>query len=114
MRVSISSFKKVFRESLNFKNMAVTLAMKHQETLYAMVLVTYFPSDAQKVLPQNITNPGFVLVASSVCIYRIKYNIDIMLCFGSCSGFPEFGQITQIVALNPVILFIIQNDSMVP
>lgn len=30
----------------------------------------------------------------------------MMLCIGSCSGLPEFGQITQIVAANPDILFV--------
>lgn len=47
-----------------------------------------------------------MLVASSACIDGIKYNIDMMLCIVSCSGLPEFGQIIQIVAANPDILFI--------
>lgn len=117
-------FKKVVRESQNFKNVAMTLATKHQKALsyfldcssffrpaagmtkVAMVSVTSFPSDVQRVLPQNVTAPGSVLVASSVCIDGIKYNTDMMLCIGSCSGLPEFGQITQIVAANPDILFV--------
>lgn len=39
----------------------------------------------------------------------------MILCIGSCSGLPEFGQITQIVAANPDILFVFKkNDGMVP
>lgn len=116
-------FKKVVRESQNFKIVALTLATKHQKALsyyldctlffrpaidmtkVAMVSVSSFPSDVQSVLPQN-TAPGTMLVASSVCIDGIKYNKDMILCIGSCSGLPEFGQITQIVAANPDILFV--------
>lgn len=117
-------FKKVVRESQNFKNVALALASKHQKALsyhldcssffrpavdmakVSMVLVTSFPNDVQRVLPENITTAESVLVASSVCIDGIKYNIDMMLCIGSCSGLPEFGQISQIVAANTDILFV--------
>lgn len=76
-------FKKVVRESQNLKNVAMTLATKHQKALsyyldcssffrpavdmtkVVMVLVTSLPSDVQRVLPQKITTPGSVHVASS-------------------------------------------------
>lgn len=117
-------FKRVVRETLNFKNVALTLATKHQKALsyhldchsflgspvdmakVTMVSVKSFPSDVQKELFQKASTSGSVLVASSFCNDGIKYNIDMMLCVGSCSGLPEFAQITQIVAAPPDILFV--------
>ncbi len=41
-----------------------------------VAMVTSFPIDVQRVLPQHITKPGSVLVASSACIEGIKYSTD--------------------------------------
>lgn len=117
-------FKKAIHNTQNFKNEAMTLATKHQKVLsfhldsssffrpavemakVAMVLITSFPIDVQRALPQNLTDSGSVLLASSVCIEGIRYNTDMILCTGACSGLPEFGQITQIIAANPEIMFV--------
>lgn len=117
-------FKRAIREAQNFKNVALTLAMKHQKaisyyldcnsffrptvelTKVSKVLVSSYSIDVQRALPQSISAPGSVLVASSVCIDGIKYNVDMILCIGSCSGLPAFGQITHIIASNTEIMFV--------
>ncbi|KAL3986654.1 KRAB domain-containing zinc finger protein [Sarotherodon galilaeus] len=83
-------FKEVVRHAHNFKNIALTLAMRHQKMMS-------FHLNAQ----QNT-----VLVASSACVHGIKYSADMVISVGSCSGLPDFRQITKIVVINTEILFV--------
>lgn len=117
-------FKKVIRDAQNFKNVAMTLAVKHQKALchqldcshffklgvemtnVTSVLVATFPENIQVALSQKIPQTKAVLVASSVCINGIDYKSDMILSAGSCSGLPDFKQITHIVAVNTEVLFV--------
>lgn len=117
-------FEKAIRNVQNFKNIAMTLATKHQKavsyhldcssffrpsvemTKVTPVLLASFPLNVQRVIVQNITKPESVLNASSVCVDGIKYHPGMILSTGSCSGLPEFAQIQKIVAVNTEIMFV--------
>ena len=119
-------FKKVVQDAQNFKNVPMTLAVRHQKavsyqldcssfykpefemTKVTSLLVTSFPESIQNALRKKVPNTSAVLTASSICIDGIEYNVDSVLSAGSCSGLPEFKQITQIIAVNTNVLFICQ------
>lgn len=117
-------FKKAIRNAQHFKNVAMTLATKHQRsvsyhldcssyfrpsvemTKVSPVLLASFPLNVQREIAENITKPGPVLDASSICVDGIKYHPGMILSAGSCSGLPEFAQIEKIVTANTEILFV--------
>lgn len=117
-------FKKVIRDAQNYRNVALTLAVKHQKAVsyhldsasffkpsvemekVTTVSVSSFPENIQRVFSQKIHKPAAVLVASSVCLDGVTYKADMVVSAGSCSGLPEFRQITQIVAVHTEIMFV--------
>ncbi len=122
-------FKKVIRESQNFKNVALTLAVQHQRMMayyldsssffrpsiemdkVKTALVTSFPDHIQQVIRQITPQLKTVLIASSVTVDGIEYRADMVISAGSCSGLPEFKMISQIVAVNSEILFVCKQMS---
>lgn len=110
-------FKRAICNAQNFKNVAMTLATKHQKavsyhldcssffrssvemTKVTPVLLASFPLNVQTVLAQNITTPGSVLDVSSVCVDGIKCHPGMILSAGSCSGLPEFAKLKRLLQL---------------
>lgn len=70
------------------------------------VMVDSFPENVQKYLFHRNAQQNTVLVASSACVHGIKYSADMVVSVGSCSGLPDFRQITKIVVINTEILFV--------
>ncbi len=117
-------FKRVIRTAQNFKNVAMTLATKHQKAVsyhldcssffrpsvemskVTPVLLATFPHSVQTAIAQNFTTPESVLEVASVSVDGIKYHPGMILSSGSCSGLPAFVQIHKIVAVNVEILFV--------
>lgn len=117
-------FKKVVRHAHNFKNLTLTLAIKHQKMIafhlattsffkpcmeinkVKSVMVASFPESVQNSIYLRNAQQNTVLVASSVCIDGIKYSADMLISVGSCSGLPDFRQITKIVVINTKIIFV--------
>lgn len=117
-------FKQVIRDTRNFKNVALTLAVKHQKTmgLYLdssaffkpavqidrvhSVLLKTFPNNVQSLLQLRNGNQNTVLVASSACVHGVQYNANMIISVGKFAGLPEFRQITHIVVINTEILFV--------
>ena len=117
-------FKRAICTAQNFKNVAMTLATKHQRAIschldcssffrpsvemsqVTPVLLCTFPPNVQTAIAHNIRTPGSVLNASSVCVDGIKYHPNMILSAGSCSGLPEFAQIEKIIAADAAILFV--------
>ena len=117
-------FKKAIRDAQNFKNVAMTLATKHQKALsYHLdcssffrpsvevtkavpALLTSFPLNIQREITENFPKAGSVLVASSVCLDGVKYNPGMILSTGSSSCLPGFAQIEKILAANSEIQFV--------
>lgn len=122
-------FKKLIRESQNFRNVALTLAVKHQRMMayhldsssffrpsvemekVKTALVTSFLGHVQQQFHQIAPQLNTVLVASSVMVEGIKYSSDLVIFAGSCSCLPDFKQISQIVAVNSEILFVCKKNS---
>lgn len=69
-------------------------------------MVDSFPENVQKYLFHRNAQQNTVLVASSACVHGIKYSADMVVSVGSCSGLPDFRQITKIVVINTEILFV--------
>lgn len=111
-------FKRVIRDVHNFKNVALTLAVKHQKMMayyldtssffkpsiemdkVTTASITFYPENVQQVFCQGVPQLTSVLVASSVYVDGIRYCADMIVSVGSCAGLPSFRQIKQIVALN--------------
>lgn len=124
LKGSTSFFKKVVHDTQNFKNVSLTLAVRHQKMMafyldsstffkpplqidkVRSVMVTSFPKYVQSFLHQRNAKQSTVLVASSASIHGVKYSADMILSVGSCSGLPEFRQITHIVVINTEIVFV--------
>lgn len=117
-------FKRVIRNAHNFKNVALTLAVKHQKMMayyldtssffkpsiemdkVTTASITSYPENVQQVFCQRVPQLTSALVASSVYVDGIRYCADMIVSVGSCAGLPSFRQIKQIVALNTEILFV--------
>lgn len=114
-------FKKVVRHIHNFKNIPLTLALRHQHMIAFHLAATSFFKPSVEInrvksvmvdsFPENVKNflclrnnyQNTVLAAASVCIDGIKYSADMVISVGSCSGLPDFRQIAKIVVINTEI-----------
>lgn len=117
-------FKQVIRNAQNFRNVVLTLAVKHPKMMayyldtssffkpsaemdkVTTALITSYPENVQQVFRQRVPQLATVLVASSVFVDGIRYCTDMIPSVGSCSGLPTFMQIKQIVAINTDVLFV--------
>lgn len=117
-------FKNVAHDTRNFKNVAHTLAVRHQKMMafhldssiffkppleidkVKSVMVASFPDNVQSLLHQQKAKQSTVPVASTVNVHGVKYTTDMIISVGSCSGLPEFRKITHIVVINTEILFV--------
>lgn len=75
------------------------------------VMVTSFSENVQRLLHQRNAKQSTVLVASSASVHGVKYSADIIISVGSCSGLPEFRQLTHIVFINTEILLVCMLSS---
>lgn len=118
-------FKDVLRHTRNFKNISLTLSVRHQKMIafhldsnsffkpsveinkVQSVMVASFPENVQNFFyHRNGQQSQTVLAAPSVFIDGIKYTADMVISVGSCSGLPDFRQISKIVVINNEIVFI--------
>lgn len=120
-------FKQVIRDTKNFKNVTQTLAVRHQRLMVYYVdspsffkpsiqtekvrgtLTSTFPDNVQEFLRQRYAVQNTVLSASSVSIDGIKYNPDMIVSVGTCSGLPDFRQIFKILVINNDVLFLCKD-----
>ncbi|KAL0148361.1 hypothetical protein M9458_056341 [Cirrhinus mrigala] len=101
-------FKTIVRRTQNFKNVCLTLAVRHQKMMgfhfsspsffkppveiqkLKAAMVSSFPDKVQQCLFQMNGQQNTVLVASSVCVDGIKYAPDMIVSVGSCADLPDF------------------------
>ncbi|XP_042630364.1 uncharacterized protein LOC109063425 isoform X1 [Cyprinus carpio] len=120
-------FKQVIRDTKNFKNVTQTLPVRHQRLMAYYVdspsffkpsiqtekvrgtLTSTFPDNVQEFLRQRYAVQNTVLSASSVSIDGIKYNPDMIVSVGTCSGLPDFRQIFKILVINNDVLFLCKD-----
>lgn len=92
-------FKRVIRDVHNFKNVALTLAVKHQKMMayyldtssffkpsiemdkVTTASITFYPENVQQVFCQGVPQLTSVLVASSVYVDGIRYCSDMVVCW---------------------------------
>lgn len=117
-------FKQVVHDVRNFKNVPLTLAVRHQKAMglyldssmffkpaveiqkVQSVMVESFPDNVQSLLQQRNGQQSTVLAASSASVHGVKYSADMIVSVGKFAGLPEFRQITRIVVINTEILFV--------
>lgn len=122
-------FKETIKNARNFRNVALTMAEKHQKMIafhlgvnsffrpsveldkVTTQPITSYPKNVQQIFSQKIPGLAKVLDVSSVSVDGITYSPDMIISVGSCSGVPEFKQIKQIVTINTEILFVCQKKT---
>ncbi len=72
-------------------------------------MTSTFPDNVQEFLRQKYAVQNTVLSASSVSIDGIKYNPDMIVSVGTCSGLPDFRQIFKILVTNNDVLFLYKD-----
>ena len=77
------------------------------------VMVASFPDNVKNCLHLRNNYKNTVPVASSVCIYGLKYSANMVISVGSCSGLPDFRQIAKIVVINRHNICLQTHDIMV-
>lgn len=121
-----SFFKKVVRDSGNFKNVLHTLATRHQLMLaYHLEMPSVFKPSIKtgqvSVVPVDILdNPVRVAILNkfnslfSVSLTSVahvngtKYSNGMLLSFGHTSGLPDFGRLLEICLVDSRIFFILE------
>lgn len=117
-------FKEAIHRSKNVKNVTMSLATKHQNTVslhldsssyfrpsieltkVTPLVLAALPVNVQRVITENITRPDSIFDASSVCVDGIQDHPGMVLSTSSCSGLPEFVRIYKVVAGNQQIWFV--------
>lgn len=121
---------KFFKNIVHFKNVCLTLAVRHQRMMgfhlaspsffkppveiqkLKAVVVSSFPDNVQQGLFQKNGQQNTVLVASSVCVDGIKYAPDMIVSAGPCAGLPDFRQVIKGVVISTHVC-LQTNDIMV-
>lgn len=104
-------FKRVICNAHNFKNVALTLAVKHQKMMayyldtrkffrssvemdkVTTASIRSYPEDVQQVFCLKVPQLTSVLVASSLSVDGDAYRSGMIVSVGSCAGLPSFRQI---------------------
>lgn len=116
--------KRTAREAHNFKNVAWTVAERHQKTMayyldsasffrpalelgkVTSTLISSFPDSVQQQLFAKYPHGDTILTAKAVTIDGIDYTTNMVVSVGSCAGLPEFQQIHKILILNASVVFV--------
>lgn len=114
-------FKQGIHNAHNFKNVALTLAVKHQTMMaYYLDTSSFFKPTVEmdkgyysishmrmsNMFSARVPQLATVLVASSVFVDGSRFCPDMILSVGSFSGLPKFEQIKQDLPINTEILFV--------
>lgn len=122
-----SFFKRVVRHTRSFRNILLSLAMKHQlllaynqhdsravrpllqATTLSTMDVSVLREDIQEALQAKFPGETCVQIAKSVCYRGTKYTSGMILAYGSTGGLPDFGELIQIVVLKGNVGFIVKG-----
>lgn len=100
-------FKRVVRHTHCFRNILLSLSMKHQfmvaynqhdssvvtplqATTLSTVTVSVLRQDIQEALEAKFPGETFVQIANSVCYRGTKYTNGMILANGATGGLPDF------------------------
>ena len=121
-----SFFKQVARHTNNFRNIALTLASKHQQLIsYHLHSSSLSASNVEvtnvSIVPVDVLNEEVVLalrlkypdisqvnLKKNVTTKGINYRNGMFLACGSTAGMPEFAEIIQICIVRDELSFIVR------
>ena len=121
-----SFFKQVARQTNCFKNIALTLAAKHQQIIayhlhspslkkstLVVSKVSTLPVDVLNKevgasLKQKYPNISEVHLAKNVTSRGINYRVGMLIAHGSAGGLPEFAEIIQMCIVNNSLSFVVR------
>lgn len=122
-----SFFKCVVRHTQTFRNILLSLSVKHQlmiaynhhdssvvkpilhSTNLATVDVTVLRENIQKALQAKFPDERRIQIANTVCYSGTKYVIGMVLANGSAGGLTDFGELIQIVVVKGTLVFILKS-----
>ena len=124
-----SFFKQVARYTNCFKNILLSLAMKHQHMMahyfqspsllkseLVVTNVSTVPLDVVKdnfkqAVKQKYPNLTVVHLAKTASYYGTKYSVGMILAVGSTGGLPDFAEIVQLLILHGEVDFLVKKLS---
>lgn len=116
-----SFFERVVRHTQTFRNILLSLSMKHQlmiaykhhdssvvkpilhSTNLTTVDVTVLRENIQKALQAKFPDERRIQIANTVCNSGTKYVIGMVLANGSTGGLTDFGELIQIVVVRALL-----------
>lgn len=119
-----SFFKQVARYTNCFKNILLSLAVKHQYMMayhlgtsgtiksalfvcnVSTVPVEVLNDDWQRAIKQKYPNLEYVQLTKTASYYGTEYSKGMILGHGSTAGLPDFIQVSQIIILQGKLIFI--------
>lgn len=121
-----SFFKRVVRHTHSFRNILLSLSMKHQlmmaynqhdpsavkpvlqATQLSTVDVTVLREDIKEALHAKFAGETRIQIANNVCYSGTKYAVGMILANGSTGGVTDFGELIQIVVVKGMLVFIVK------
>ena len=122
-----SLFKRIVRYNHSFRNILLSMAMKHQlriaynqhdpsvvrpvlqATQLSTVDVAVLREDIQKALQDKFPTEMHIQIANNVVYSGTKYAVGMVLANGSTGGLTDFGELIQIVVVKGTLLFIVKS-----
>ena len=121
-----SFFKRVVRHTHSFRNILLSLAVKHQlmlayhlhgnkivqsslqVTKLSTVNLSVLREDLKKALETKLPGESFVQLANTACYSGTSYSTGMILAYGSTGGLPDFAELIQIVVIKGQVSFIVK------
>lgn len=122
-----SFFKRVVQHTHSFRNILLSLAVKHQllmafhfyhsENFKPSLSVSHVSNvnldllrdDVQEAVRKQFPNETSIVLANTVSCYGTKYCKGMILAHGSTAGLPDFVQIHQLMVVNNSVGFIVKT-----
>ena len=120
-----SFFKRVVRHTHSFRNILLSLSVKHQlmvayhlhdsnvepslqVTKLSTVDLNVLREDIKEALETKFPGESCVQITNNVCYCGTSYSIGMILANGSTGGLPDFGELIQIVVVSGKLAFIVK------
>lgn len=126
MRLNIAFFKRVVRHAHSFRNIILSLSVKHQMmiayhlhdskvvqpslqvTKLAEVDLTVLREDIKGAVEAKYPGKSCIHLANAVCYSGTTYTTGMILANGSKGGLPDFGELIQVVVVDGKPGFIVK------
>lgn len=124
-----SFFKRVVRHVSNFKNVLLSLSVKHQLMLsyhlhnesslkpsFCVTKVSSVPldvlhEDIKVAIRNKFPSQTTAQLSNAISCHGTRYSVGMVLVHGSTGGLPDFVEILQILILQNIVSFIVKAQS---